>query len=139
LFISSATLGDEKKAAANSRITIGAIGSGNMGMGDIRGLLGDPRVQVVAVCDVNRKSDGYWNGAVGGREPGRQLVEDHYAAEKKSGKYKGCDTYVDFRELIARKDIDAVVGQHARSLACDPGRHGGQGPAKTSTARSRSR
>src|SRR5437764_13910356 len=37
------------------------------------------------------------------------MVEEAYAAYKKSGAYKGCDTYVDFRELIARKDIDVVV------------------------------
>src|SRR5947209_4639479 len=98
--ISASSLGDDKKVAPSNRITIGAIGSGNMGMGDIRGLLGDPRVQIVAVCDVNRESAGYWNGAVAGREPGRRLVEEHYAADKKSGKYKGCETYVDFRELI---------------------------------------
>jgi predicted dehydrogenase len=107
--ISASSLGQDKKPAPSKRITIGAIGSGNMGMGDIRGLLGDPRVQVVAVCDVNRESAGYWQGAVAGREPGRRLVEQHYAADKKSGKYKGCDVYGDFRELIGRKDIDAVI------------------------------
>src|SRR5437016_8316471 len=96
--------GRGEKVAANNRITVGAIGCGNMGLGDIRGLLGDPRVQVVAVCDVNKESPGYWAGAVAGREPGRRLVEEHYAADKKSGTYKGCAAYVDFRELIARKD-----------------------------------
>jgi predicted dehydrogenase len=75
----------------------------------MRAFLRDPRVQLVAVCDVNKESAGYWNGAVGGREPGRRLVESHYAEAKKSGTYKGCDAYVDFRELIGRKDIDAVL------------------------------
>src|SRR6185503_14938501 len=36
-------------------------------------------------------------------------VEAKYAEDKKSGKYKGCDAYNDFRELLARDDIDAVV------------------------------
>src|SRR5438270_8166136 len=109
LIVSAASLGREEKVTPSKRITVGVIGCGNMGLGDIRGLLGDPRVQVVAVCDVNKESPGYWAGAVAGREPGRRLVEEHYAADKKSGTYKGCAAYVDFRELIARKDIDVVV------------------------------
>src|SRR5437870_2102006 len=109
LIVSAASLGRDEKVAPSKRITVGAIGCGNMGLGDIRGLLGDPRVQIVAVCDVNKESPGYWGGAVAGREPGRRLVDAHYAADKKSGKYKGCDAHVDFRELLARKDIDAVL------------------------------
>src|SRR4051812_33452160 len=102
-------VGPPGRPAAGSRINIGVIGTGNMGLGDIRGFLADKRVQVVAVCDVNRESAGYWNGAVAGREPGRRLVEQHYAAERKAGKYRGCTAYSDFRDLIARKDIDVVV------------------------------
>ena len=62
----------------------------------------------VFVCDVNRESPGYWNGVIAGREPARQYAEWHYARDKRSGVYKGCDTYRDFRDLLARKDIDAV-------------------------------
>ena len=46
-------------------------------------------------------------GWAGANRPSR-LVEDAYAEQKASGTYKGCDTYADFRELLARKDIDAV-------------------------------
>ena len=109
LIVPAACLGREEKVAPSKRITVGVIGCGNMGLGDIRGFLGDPRAQVVAVCDVNKESPGYWAGAIAGREPGRRLVENHYAEAKKSGVYKGCDTYIDFRELIARKDIDVIV------------------------------
>lgn len=109
LVVPASVLGRGDTPAPSRRITVGAIGCGNMGLGDIRGLLADPRVQVVAVCDVNVESAGYWAGAVGGREPAKRLVEGHYAADKKAGTYKGCDTYADFRDLIARKDIDAVV------------------------------
>jgi predicted dehydrogenase len=101
--------GQDEKPPPSKRITVGCIGCGNMGLGDIKNFLGDPRVQVVAVCDVNKESPSYWDGKVAGREPGRRLVEEHYAAEKKAGTYKGCDAYVDFRELIARKDIDVIV------------------------------
>jgi predicted dehydrogenase len=54
-------------------------------------------------------SPGYWNGAMGGREPARSIVEWHYARDKRSGTFKGCDMYEDFREVLARKDIDAVL------------------------------
>jgi predicted dehydrogenase len=36
------------------------------------------------------------------------MVEDRYAKDTNQAGYKGCDEYKDFRELIARKDIDAV-------------------------------
>ena len=107
--IPASALGRDDKPAASKRITVGVIGTGNMGMGDLRGFLSDARAQVVAVCDVNKESGGYWAGGVAGREPARRLVEEKYAADTKAGTYKGCDAYVDFRELIARKDIDAVV------------------------------
>ena len=109
LIVPASTLGHGDKPAASDRVTLGVIGTGNQGFNDMRAFLRDPRVQLVAVCDVNKESAGYWNGAVGGREPGRRLVESHYAEAKKSGTYKGCDAYVDFRELIGRKDIDAVL------------------------------
>lgn len=109
IFAPASALGRASRPAAGERVTMGVIGTGNQGTGDMRGFLRDPRVQVVAVCDVNRMSAGYWNGDVAGREPARSYVEWHYGREKRSGVYKGCDMYEDFRDLIARKDIDAVL------------------------------
>ena len=57
------------------------IGTGNQGFNDINSFLRDERVQIVAVCDVNRESTGYWEGKLGGREPARRLVEEYYAQE----------------------------------------------------------
>ena len=73
------------------------------------GVLRDERVQVVAVCDLNRGSAGYWDGIYAGREPAKAVVEWMYAQDARSGKYKGCAAYEDFRQLLARKDIDAVL------------------------------
>ena len=109
LLVASGALGDEKKPAASKRITVGFIGTGNQGLNDIRGFLGDSRVQIVAVCDLNKEGPGYWNGGVAGREPAKRLIEKHYAGQTKSGTYKGCDAYADFRDVLRRKDIDAVV------------------------------
>lgn len=104
----ASTPSSNSRPSANSRINVAIIGTGNMGTGDLKSFLRDERVQVVAVCDVNRESPGYWDGAVAGREPARVITEWHYARQKRSGLYKGCAAYEDFREVIARKDIDVV-------------------------------
>jgi predicted dehydrogenase len=106
--IPASALGRDGKPSPSNRITLGVIGTGNQGFNDIRGFLGDDRVQIVAVCDVNKESLGYWDGKLGGREPAKRLIEEHYGKTKPSGDYKGCDAYIDFREVLDRKDIDAV-------------------------------
>src|SRR5262249_13849635 len=55
-----------------------------------------------------REGPGYWEGKVGGREPARRLVEEHYARAKTSGAFRGCDAHADYREVLGRADIDAV-------------------------------
>ncbi len=65
--------------APSNRITVGCIGTGNQGMQDMRGFLGNDDVQVVAVCDVNRASYGYKTAdQFLGREPGRKAVNEFY-------------------------------------------------------------
>src|SRR5215475_3222732 len=45
-----------------------------------------------------------------GREPAQKIVEGYYGTQKRSGQYKGCAAYKDFRELLEKeKDVDAVV------------------------------
>jgi predicted dehydrogenase len=99
----------QDRPSPSNRITMGVIGTGNQGTGDMKSFLTDERVQVVAVCDLNKESPGYWDGAIAGREPARLQVEWHYARAQRSGLYKGCAAYEDFRELLARKDIDTVL------------------------------
>jgi predicted dehydrogenase len=96
--ITSGALGAQGKSAASNRITLGFIGMGTMNHGHLGGHLGRSDVQVLAVCDVDKTR----------REAARETVEKAYA-KKERGSYKGCDAYRDFRELLARKDIDAVV------------------------------
>jgi predicted dehydrogenase len=81
----------------NDEITLGAIGVGGMGNANLGGLL--HRTRVIAVCDVDSKK----------REDTRKRVEDHYSRNRPKGGYKGCDAYADFRDLLARDDIDAVM------------------------------
>jgi len=95
--------------APGNRIHVGFIGLGNQSTIDLPAFLGHADVQVLAVCDVNTGSDGYLPGQFRGRKPGQDQVNAHYAQQTSSGRYKGCDAYVDFREVLARKDIDAVA------------------------------
>jgi hypothetical protein len=82
----------------NDRITIGIIGTGTQGRGLMNDFLNQPGTQVVAVCDVDTTR----------REHNRKKVEEFYTI-KADKSFNGCTAYKDFRELIARKDIDAVV------------------------------
>ena len=66
---------------------------------NVKQFLEMPDVQIVAVCDVDS-----WRLA-----NAKQQVEEAYAKNKPTGTYKGCDTYRDFQEILARRDIDAVM------------------------------
>ncbi len=92
-------------SAPNNRIAIGMVGLGGMGSGHLGGLLNKSECQVVAVCDAHDAHDrnGREKQKNKGRLPAKERVEKHY---KDKG---GCKDYADFRELCARKDIDAVV------------------------------
>ena len=82
----------------NARITLGFIGVGKQGRHLLNSFLPHGNVQIVAVNDVDTTR----------RLHHKKLVEEFYSA-KGNKDYKGCDEYKDFREVIARKDIDAVV------------------------------
>jgi len=87
-------------AAPSNRITIGMIGMGRQAYhSNVRSFLGMKDVQVVAVCDVDT-----WR-----LDNGRKRVNERYAAQTRSGTYKGCATTRDFRDILARDDIDAVM------------------------------
>lgn len=97
-------------AAPSNRIHVGHIGCGHQSQRIIPSFLVHDDVQILAVCDVNRRGVGYYYpDQVLGRETARQWVNEHYAQKTRSGRFQGCDAYNDFRELIARQDIDAVA------------------------------
>lgn len=94
----------------SNRINVGIIGCGNQCTVDLPAFLGLPDVQVAAVCDVNTASNGYRDKEQFlGRKPIQEKVNAFYAKEKGAGSYKGCDAYSDFRQVLDRKDIDAVA------------------------------
>jgi predicted dehydrogenase len=99
IIVPSTALGDAKKAPASERLTLGFIGMGTQNRGHLGHFLAQKDVQVVAVCDVDTTR----------REHAKKTVEERYGKEEKNGSYKGCAAYNDFRDLLGRKDIDAVV------------------------------
>ncbi len=86
-------------AAPSKQITLGFIGVGKQGSGLLGGCLPRGDVRVLAVSDVDSTR----------RNLAKHKVEAAYGKREKAGDYKGCDAYDDFRDLLARKDIDAVV------------------------------
>ena len=85
--------------APSERLTIGFIGMGKQMSGHLGWLLRCPETQVLAVCDVESIR----------LERAKKRADDHYAETSGKGSYAGCAAYKDWRELIARDDIDAVV------------------------------
>ncbi len=82
----------------NDTIRLGFIGCGIQSRGLMNGFLKQPNTKVVAVCDVDTTR----------REDHKRIVEEFYT--KQSGTdFKGCTVHNDFRELLARQDVDAVV------------------------------
>ena len=90
-FIPASALGRDGAVSPSERIVVGGIGLGNQGGGDFGGFLGRADVQYVAVCDVRKNV----------RDAKKAQVDERY-------KSKDCAAYNDFRELLAREDIDAV-------------------------------
>jgi predicted dehydrogenase len=106
--VPSSALGADGGVPPSERITMGFIGIGTQGGGHLfaggwtylpGGYLGRDDVQVLAVCDIRTDR----------RERGVQRVNEHYASQSPNGAYKACQGYDDFRELLARPDIDAVL------------------------------
>jgi predicted dehydrogenase len=89
--VSSSALGRAGNVAASNRITVGSVGVGPQGTGVMRNFMGQKDARVVAICDLKAPR----------RKEIKNLVDKHY-------QNKDCATYEDFRELVARDDIDVV-------------------------------
>ncbi len=117
-------LGTSGKPAPSERINVAFIGTGDMGMGNLRNLIRLRDVEVVAVCDVAKVVD-YSQvefGGVAGLNYALETVERYNAEHMKSGSSKGCAGYTDFREMLEKENgIDAVVvstPDHVHAAAC---------------------
>jgi predicted dehydrogenase len=84
--------GDDTKVAASDRLTLGVIGIGPRCTYDLTSILKFPDVQCVAIADVQASR----------RDKGKVLVDTAYGNSD-------CQLHNDFRDLLARDDIDAVL------------------------------
>ena len=91
-FIPASALGRAGTPAPSERITMGVVGWGMQGPGNTGAFLKEPDCQVVAACDLDKNH----------LEQALNRINGHY-------KNKDCKGYADYRELMARKDIDAVM------------------------------
>ena len=89
--VPSSVLGQRARVAPSNRITMGCIGVGWQGGSNMNSFLGQKDCQIIAACDVDKN---HLQGAV-------NRINGRY-------KNKDCAAYHDFRQLLARDDIDAV-------------------------------
>jgi predicted dehydrogenase len=100
--IRSSALGASGAVAPSERIVIGCIGVGSQGTANMNAFLSKDQAQIVAVCDVDSTH----------RDGAKRAVDEKYGNAD-------CRTYADFRELIARPDVDALslaVPDHWHSI-----------------------
>ena len=90
--VAQSSLGKGGSAAPANRIVMGCIGVGGQGTYNTKAFLNNPAVRMAAVCDVVENR----------RQKAKDLIDQHYGD-------KGCATFGDFREMLSREDIDAVV------------------------------
>jgi predicted dehydrogenase len=88
--VPSIAAGSSNRPAPSNCITMGMIGLGSMGLRHVKGFLQEEDCRIVAVCDVD---------AVRSKEAVRE-INAHYG--------NNCSQYNDFRELLARDDIDTL-------------------------------
>jgi predicted dehydrogenase len=90
------------QTAPSDTMLLGVIGTGRQGQGDMQELIYrglESGARIIAVCDIDthRLDNAQW------------VAEKIYAAELGQAIYLGIDVYRDFRELLARPDIDGVL------------------------------
>ena len=88
MIVKSSVLGKAGATSPNSKIQMACIGVGGQGTGNMNNFLQDERVKVVAICDVD---------------------DSHKQRALKAAKLSDTDGFSDYREIMSRKDIDAVM------------------------------
>lgn len=153
--VPSRVLGGSRHTAPSDKLNVAYIGCGTQGIREMAGLLKQDDVVITSVADPNKYSTDYvdWSlhgirdvlrrtldepdwgagirGIPGGRDLGQEFVEKYYAKKQGKPKYRGCNSYADYRVLLDKeKGIDAVKIMtpdhlHAHvSVACmEKGKH----------------
>src|SRR5690606_13810737 len=88
LIVPGRVLGLGDATAPGSQVRLGCIGTGGMGMGNLKSFLNDDRVRIVSVCDVDAA---------------------HRRQAQEAAKLGDGDATGDYRAVLAREDVDAVM------------------------------
>lgn len=124
-------LGGANYIPPSDKLNVAYIGLGTQGLRQLPDIIQLPEVQMVAVCDPQRKAINYYdwsptglrdqmrkligkpnwttggnNTIPGGLNNGKEIVDAYY--KKESGKNYDCNAYTDFREMFDKEDLDAV-------------------------------
>jgi predicted dehydrogenase len=92
LILPGSAIGMARRSRPSNRITLGVVGWGLQGPGNTKSFLFEDDCQVVAACDLDKN---HLQQAV-------DAINEHY-------QNKDCKAYHDYREMMARDDIDAVM------------------------------
>ncbi|MBC8097267.1 MAG: Gfo/Idh/MocA family oxidoreductase [Akkermansiaceae bacterium] len=92
MIVPGCAVGRSKRSRPSNKITLGVVGWGMQGPGNTKSFLVEDDCQVVAACDLDKN---HLQSAV-------DTINEHY-------QNKACAAYHDYRELLARDDIDAVM------------------------------
>lgn len=109
--VPSTALGRSGMLPPSERVTLAFIGPGHRGTRLVQEFAGRGDVEPLGICDVRQSQ----------RKKILALVEELTAARRGRPGYRACETYVDFRDVLARDEIEAVVlatPEHWRPIQC---------------------
>ena len=92
MFVSASAMGTFGNVAPSNRIVMGCIGVGSQGTGDMRNFMRHDEAYIRAICDVDGSH----------RQRAKKSVDDF-------NDNNDCVAYLDFRELLERDDLDAIL------------------------------
>lgn len=99
--IPASALGRDGAVAPSERITFASIGLGTQGMGNTGVFFSDKRLQLVGLCDVNATEGRQYYGYGNNDQRGLQVARQRFGMD--------IPCYNDFREVLARKDVDFIM------------------------------
>jgi predicted dehydrogenase len=97
-FVPASSLGADGRSAPSERIGVAIVGVGSRGNDHFQTMLRNGQAQILATCDANKPK----------ADEAAKNADAYYAGQAGRGEGHGCASYSDFREVIARPDVDAI-------------------------------
>jgi predicted dehydrogenase len=97
-FVPGSSLGADGRSAPSDRIGVAIVGVGSRGGNHFQAMLRNEQAQILATCDANKPK----------ADKAAKSADEYYAGQAGRAGGQGCKPYSDFREVIARPDVDAI-------------------------------